>query len=258
MPQIRHVATCTNNNRRIARFYRLIFGMEELWNPKQNSPHAFYLTDGYVNLNCLQIHPAMNRNPGVCIEHFGFFVQDLQESCKMIKDFHSSVKLEDSPPDGRYEDMRFHDPEGNRLEIATNPWGTDGSKRSTGIRHLTIHAKNLENLADFYKTVFGMKEIARRTVQATDSTVLDLSDDGFCLSLIKNAPVSKFGIQSIGIQVPSIEEIEERLVKSPPFVYEGESPVQIIRRKEQAPYDTCYLRDPDGNYVDLSEKGWMS
>ena len=75
MSQIRHVATCTNNNRRIARFYRLIFGMEELWNPKQNSPHAFYLTDGYVNLNCLQIHPAMNRNPGVCIEHFGFFVQ---------------------------------------------------------------------------------------------------------------------------------------------------------------------------------------
>ena len=175
MSQIRHVATCTNNNRRIARLDRLIFGMEELWNPKQNSPHAFYLTDGYVNLNCLQIHPAMNRNPGVCIEHFGFFVQDLKESCKKIKECHSSVELEDSPPDGRYEDIRFHDPEGNRLEIATNPWGTDGSKSATGIRHLTIHAKDVERLADFYKTVFGMKEVARRIVRLTHSDGARLS-----------------------------------------------------------------------------------
>ena len=258
MPQIRHVATCTNNNRRIARFYRLIFGMEELWNPQQNSPHAFYLSDGYVNLNCLQIHPAMNRNPGVCIEHFGFFVDDLQQACKKIKEFHPGVNLEESPPDGRYEDMRFYDPEGNRLEIATNPWGTDGTKRGTGIRHLTIHAKDLERLADFYKSVFGMKEVGRRTVAATDSTVLDLSDDGFSLSLIKNAPVQKFGIQSIGIQIPSIEAIEERLVKSPPFVYAGEAPVQVTRRKEQSPFENCYLKDPDGNHVDLSEKGWVN
>jgi catechol 2,3-dioxygenase-like lactoylglutathione lyase family enzyme len=256
MPHIRHVATCTNNNRRLARFYNVVFGMEELWNNRQNSPHAFYLTDGYVNLNCLQIHAKMMRNPGVCIEHFGFFVDDLQESCKKIRAFHPSVNLEDSPPDGRYEDMRFHDPEGNRLEIATNPWGTNGRKHDTGIRHLTIHAKDLERLADFYKTVFGMKETGRRVVRATDSTVLDLSDNGFSLSLIKNAPDAKFGIQSIGIQVPSIEAIEERLKKSDTFLYQGESPIQVMRRDEQSPFESCYLRDPDGNYVDISEKGW--
>jgi catechol 2,3-dioxygenase-like lactoylglutathione lyase family enzyme len=231
--------------------------MEELWNPIQNSPHAFYLTDGYVNLNCLQIHSAMNRNPGVCIEHFGFFVQDLKDSCDKIKEYHSSVDLEHSPPDGRYEDMRFHDPEGNRLEIATNPWGTDGSKKTTGIRHLTIHAKDIERLADFYKSVFGMKEVARRTVRPTDSTVLELADDGFGLSLIKNAPVAKFGIQSMGIQVPSIEEIKERLAESPPFAYPGEAPVQVLRREEESPFETYYLKDPDGNQVDLSERGWQ-
>jgi hypothetical protein len=42
MEAIRHMATCTNNNRRLARFYRLIFGMEEIWNEEQNSPYAFY------------------------------------------------------------------------------------------------------------------------------------------------------------------------------------------------------------------------
>ena len=40
MPEIRHMASCTNNNRRLARFYQLILGMEEVWNEEQNSPFA--------------------------------------------------------------------------------------------------------------------------------------------------------------------------------------------------------------------------
>jgi hypothetical protein len=43
MSEIRHMANCTNNNRRLARFYRLILGMEEVWNEEQNSPYAFYV-----------------------------------------------------------------------------------------------------------------------------------------------------------------------------------------------------------------------
>src|SRR3982751_2455879 len=123
MNAIRHIATCTRNNRRIARFYRLIFGMEELWNERQNSPYSFYLTDGFVNMNCLLLHPGLKRDPGIGIEHFGIFVDNIEESEKKITAFEPDTKIEGSPRDGRYEDKRFNDPEGNRLEIATNPWG---------------------------------------------------------------------------------------------------------------------------------------
>ena len=85
MEAIRHMATCTNNNRRLARFYRLIFGMEEVWNEEQNSPYAFYVTDGYFNLNCLQIHQTMaetKRNVG--INHFGFQIGSLKEIEKKL------------------------------------------------------------------------------------------------------------------------------------------------------------------------------
>lgn len=258
MPQIRHVATCTNNNRRIARFYRLIFGMEELWNDKRTHPYAYYITDGYVNLTCLQFYAGLMRKPDVGIEHFGFYVDDVQETVKKIAAFDSSIKLEDSPEDGRYEDKRFHDPEGNRLEIASNTWGTEGIKNIPRIRHIAIHAKDLECLCDFYKSVFGMKEITRKITRDTESTVVYLSDNDFSLTLIKNAPVARFGIQLFGIQVPSIGAIEERLIKSPPFLYPGEPPVEVIRRVKQGPFETCYLRDPDGTYVDLSENGWPS
>jgi catechol 2,3-dioxygenase-like lactoylglutathione lyase family enzyme len=256
MNAIRHLATCTNNNRRIARFYRLVFGIDELWNDRQNSPYSFYISDGFINLNCLLVHPGMKRNPGVGLEHFGFFVNDLDETAKKIVAFKPSAKIEESPRDGRFEDKRFHDPEGNRLEIATNPWGTEGTKRAPGIRHIAIHAKDPERLADFYKSVFSMKEVGKTLTQDPDSTVIYMSDGAFSLSLIKNAPVDSFGIQLIGIQVESIKAIEERLKTCPPFLYEGEPVVEILRRPRPGPFKECYLRDPDGNCVDLSEEGW--
>jgi catechol 2,3-dioxygenase-like lactoylglutathione lyase family enzyme len=256
MNSIRHIATCTKNNRRLARFYRLLFGIDELWNERQNSPYSFYISDGFINMNCLLVHPGMKRNPGVGLEHFGFYVNDLKETENKIRAFKSSTKIEESPRDGRYEDKRFHDPEGNRLEIANNVWGTEGIKRTPGIRHIAIHAKDPERLSDFYKSVFAMKEAGKTVTKDTDSTVLYLSDGAFSLSLIKNAPVATFGIQLFGIQVESIEQVQERLKKSPPFLYNGEPAVEIIRRPKKGPFSSFYLRDPDGNYVDLSEEGW--
>ena len=256
MNTIRHIATCTNNNRRIARFYRLVFGLEELWNDRQNSPYSFYISDGLINMNCLLVHPGMKRNPGVGLEHFGVYVDDLELTTKKILDFKASIKMEDSPRDGRYEDRRFHDPEGNRLEIATNPWGTEGIRKTPGIRHIAIHAKDPERLADFYKAVFDMKEVSRTVTGDTGATVLYLSDGEFSLALIKNAPLSSLGIQLFGIQVTSIGEIEEKLKKSPPYLYENEPSVEIVRRTTPGPFTACYLRDPDGNCVDLSEEGW--
>lgn len=60
MAKIRHMAMCTKNNRRLARFYRSVFGLEELWSDKQNSPYSFYTSDGYINLNILQIRTGMS------------------------------------------------------------------------------------------------------------------------------------------------------------------------------------------------------
>ena len=62
MAEIQHLAMCTKNNRRLARFYHLIFGLEEVWNAFQNSPYAFYMSDGYLNLNCLQIRAGSSYN----------------------------------------------------------------------------------------------------------------------------------------------------------------------------------------------------
>ena len=83
-----------------------------------------------------------------------------------------------------------------------------------------------------------MKEAGKTVTKDTESTVIYLSDGAFSLALIKNAPTSSFGIQLIGMQVESIEAIEEKLRKSPPFLYEGEQGVEVIRRTKPGPFKT--------------------
>jgi catechol 2,3-dioxygenase-like lactoylglutathione lyase family enzyme len=94
MPAIKHMAMCTNNNRRLARFYQLILGMEEVWNAEENSPYPFYVTDGYFNLNCLQIYPALaEEKRDVGINHYGFKVENLADIQKRLAELDPPIKL---------------------------------------------------------------------------------------------------------------------------------------------------------------------
>ena len=152
MGRITHMAMCTKNNRRLARFYRIVFGWDEVWNPVQNSPFAYYIGDGYFNLNCLQIRQGGTREkqspnlghsrgagvvvegkvilPEVGINHIGFQVDDLAEANRKLASLKPAITPVASPADGRYEDQRFLDPEVNDIELN----GMIGS-----IAHLAYH-----------------------------------------------------------------------------------------------------------------------
>lgn len=137
MPDIRHMAICTNNNRRLARFYRLIFGMEEIWNEEQNSPFAFYISNGYFNLNCLQIHDRIAQvKKDVGINHFGFKIDRLAAIEKRLGELNPPIKLAARPNDGRYTEVRILDPDGNGVDIAERGWGSGDEKRIPGVRHV--------------------------------------------------------------------------------------------------------------------------
>ena len=117
MSEIRHMANCTNNNRRLARFYQLILGMEEVWNEEQNSPYAFYVTDGYFNLNCLQIHQTIAEvKRDVGINHFGFKVDSVKEIEKI-----ADTKAEDNTY-GAIAESWIKDVEGNRVDVSEHGW----------------------------------------------------------------------------------------------------------------------------------------
>jgi catechol 2,3-dioxygenase-like lactoylglutathione lyase family enzyme len=257
MPAIKHMAMCTNNNRRLARFYQLILGMEEVWNVQENSPYPFYVTDGYFNLNCLQIYPALaEEKRDIGINHYGFKVENLSEIERRLGELDPPIRLASRPQDGRYTEFRIRDPDGNGVDITEKGWGPDGENRLPAIRHVGIRTEDPDRLAEFYKFIFSMKEVEKKEISTTGTRAIYLSDGIINLGLIKNSPVPKPGIQLLGFQVQSLSEIDARLKQPYGLTYRGEPPLEIRRRFDESPYKTIWLQDPDGNYLDLSEDGW--
>jgi catechol 2,3-dioxygenase-like lactoylglutathione lyase family enzyme len=257
MSEIRHMANCTNNNRRLARFYQLILGMEEVWNEEQNSPYAFYMTDGYFNLNCLQLHRTMAEvKRDVGINHFGFKVDSRAEIEKKLGELDPPIRLGSRPNDGRYTEVRILDPDGNGVDVAEQGWGRGSEQRLPGVRHVGIRTSNTERLAEFYKFVFSMKEVDRVGNPRTESRAIYLSDGTINLGLTMNPPIPRDGLQVLGFQVSSIQEIDERIRNTRGLTYKGEEPLVIEHEALGSPYRTVSLKDPDGTYLKLSEEGW--
>jgi catechol 2,3-dioxygenase-like lactoylglutathione lyase family enzyme len=254
MAEIQHLAICTKNNRRLARFYQLIFGLEESWNRFQNSPYAFYMSDGYINLNCLQIRPGSSYNrivdgqeimPDVGINHIGFTVKSVKDIEQRLSSLNPPVKLVASPQDGRYEEWRISDPDGTIFEIAEGGWEAGGPERLPAIRYVGIRSEDPERLATFYKST-------------GEARAIFLSAGKTALGLLKKTSASKNGFERVGFQVGSIDETKKRLRNAPPYLYPGEPEVSVMTAPSGDPGKSLYLKDPDGNIVELSDEGWIA
>jgi catechol 2,3-dioxygenase-like lactoylglutathione lyase family enzyme len=267
MAEIQHLAICTKNNRRLARFYQLIFGLEESWNRFQNSPYAFYMSDGYLNLNCLQIRPGSSYNrivddqeimPDVGINHIGFTVKSVKEIEQRLASLHPPVNLVASPQDGRYEEWRITDPDGLIFEIAEGGWEAGGPKRLPAIRYVGVRSEDPERLARFYQSALPITETSRVTDPTGAAGAIFLSAGKTALGLLKKTSARKGGIERLGFQVSSIDEIKERLCNAPPYLYPGEPEISVMTAPSGDPGKSLYLKDPDGNIVELSEEGWTA
>jgi len=265
MAEIQHLAMCTKNNRRLARFYHYVFGFEEVWNRFQNSPYAFYMSDGYLNLNCLQIRSGSSYNrivdgreimPDVGINHVGFTVKSVKEVERRLAALKPPLKLVASPQDGRYEEWRITDPDGMIFEIAEGGWEAGGEKRLPAIRYVGIRTGDPERLANFYQSALPIKEVRRVTAPSAEPTAIFLSAGTTTLGLLRKPNGGKGGLERIGFQVNTIEEIKERIHKAPPFLYPGEQEISVMTAQPGDPGKSLYLKDPDGNIVELAEEGW--
>jgi catechol 2,3-dioxygenase-like lactoylglutathione lyase family enzyme len=265
MAEIQHLALCTKNNRRLARFYHHIFGFEEVWNRFQNSPYAFYMSDGYLNLNCLQIRSGSSYNrivdgreimPDVGINHIGFTVKSVKEIEQRLAALKPPLKLVASPQDGRYEEWRITDPDGIIFEIAEVGWEAGGEKRLPAIRYVGIRTEDPTNLANFYQSALPIKEVRRVTAPSGGASAIFFSAGSTALGLLRKSNGGKAGFERIGFQVNSIDEIKERIDKAPPFLYPGEPEISVMPAPPGDPGKSLYLKDPDGNIVELSEEGW--
>ena len=105
------------------------------------------------------------------------------------------------------------------------------------IRHIALNVQNRDELAEFYKRVFGLEEKYR----GPNGTIY-LSDGHVGVALISR-PDIPWGINHFGFEVEDVHAIEEAThttAESNTFGAVAES----------------WIRDPEGNRVDITEHGW--
>ena len=123
MARIKHIALATHDPAKTAAFYMENFGLQELRRePADTGADGVWLSDGYIYFAILKV-----GNPDVSttlpagatgtVDHIGFYVDDLEESCEAVEKA-GSVKCDNSSEQNR----KYADPDGIMLDIRYRGW----------------------------------------------------------------------------------------------------------------------------------------
>jgi catechol 2,3-dioxygenase-like lactoylglutathione lyase family enzyme len=105
------------------------------------------------------------------------------------------------------------------------------------IRHIALNVQNREEQADYYKKIFGLEEKYR----GPNGTIY-LSDGHVGVALISRSDIP-WGINHFGFVVDDVEGVldaAQTTAESNTYGAVAES----------------WIRDPEGNRVDISNHGW--
>ncbi len=105
------------------------------------------------------------------------------------------------------------------------------------IRHIAINVQDTEKAAEYYERIFAMEEKSR----GPNGTIY--LSDGFVDVALINTTSLPWGIHHFGFQVDSVTAIEE----SAQTTANSNVPGAIAE---------SWIKDPEGNRVDISEEGW--
>ena len=114
------------------------------------------------------------------------------------------------------------------------------------IRHIAAYTEHYDKVANFYKTVFGMKQITTGMVDESGKASPNrghISDGVIGLALLARRPGLQSGLDHFGFEVESVKAIEESAQTT--------SEANIYGAVAEN-----WIRDPEGNRVDITEHGW--
>jgi catechol 2,3-dioxygenase-like lactoylglutathione lyase family enzyme len=246
MAKIRHVAFMIKDTAKTRDFYQQAFGFEQCY---ASASGAFMVMDGTFNIAILPIlgtesdvvgtHRAdggeADQRPG--INHYGFVVDSVEEILDRVG---SELKRGVNPQDGRPAEMRVYDPWGNAFDLSSRGFFGREEVKLPAVRQLVVQSDHPEEVAEFYKQNLELNEEGR----APDGSVL--LDDGLIhMALVQEGLTNKTGVQYIGIQIDDWAAMADR------FKAMGRD-LPIPKN----PDAEVVVRDPEGNVLVLSQKGW--
>jgi len=115
------------------------------------------------------------------------------------------------------------------------------------IAHIALLTKDTEKLAEFYKTSFGMKEVARSGERSEHGRAIYVSDGQINLAILP-ARNRREGIYHFGIQVEDVKQATQTALAAGATGGTAELP-------KDGRFAETFVLDPVGTRIDLSP-GW--
>jgi catechol 2,3-dioxygenase-like lactoylglutathione lyase family enzyme len=235
MAQLRQLVIAAEDPARLCGFYREVFELDKI----DEARGAMFLSDGVFNL-ALVPEPEPQKQG---LRHLSFDtvrVESLRNKLGRVDMAESDLAQVESITGAEYE---VRDPDGNTVGICRRAFDVAYEKRPVPIRHIALYTPNPQRMADFYCRVFDMKE-----VEKSDRSSIFLSDGYFNLALLYQRKEEPIGLNHFGFHVKSNEEMQARAEQA--GVRRGAA------RPARIPFAEYRVHDPEGNGIDISQKGW--
>ncbi len=133
MAKLRHIAMQVPDLEKAAEFYETVFGMERVAHGNTPFGNAIMLSDGVMNMALLNFPEGtqgrLNGPDWAGLHHFGFVVDDEDETAAAIKD--AGGELYTQLPKGipaLQAEAKYKDPNGVVFDISAHGWATSPRK----------------------------------------------------------------------------------------------------------------------------------
>jgi catechol 2,3-dioxygenase-like lactoylglutathione lyase family enzyme len=120
------------------------------------------------------------------------------------------------------------------------------------IAHVAIYTESYEKMANFYKGIFGMKQITSGMTDEFGQRRADLghiSDGTIGLALLRRNPGIRSGLDHFGFDVKDIKTALDRVEKSYPDLLIKSDLGNVV------PFASVRIQDPVGVHIDVSQEG---
>ena len=231
MPQLRRLAISAEDPAKLAAFYKDVFELDQI------GDGAVLLSDGIFNLSLL----PETDSAATGLKSLGFETTRV-ESIRMKLPANAAQSLVERKADNGIE-YEINDPDGNLIGLCERAFDVSLRQGPVPIRHVALYTPNPQRLADFYCQVLDMKEVER-----TDRSSIFVSDGYLNLALLYQRKEEPIGLNHFGFHVKSNEEMQARAEKA--GVRRGAA------RPDRIPFAEYRVHDPEGNGIDISQKGW--
>jgi len=235
MPQLRQLVIAAEEPARLANFYQEVFDLERI----EENHGSLFLSDGTFNLGFIPEPDPVKRG----FRHLGFDTARIESIRKKL----SHLGMADSDVCEVNSlasiDHEFKDPDGNTIGVTRRAFDVAYAARPVPIRHIALYTPNPQKMAEFYCKVLDMKEVER-----TDRSSIFVSDGYFNLALLYQRKEEPMGLNHFGFHVQSNDEMQSRAERA--GVRRG------AKRPERIPFAEYRVHDPEGNGIDISQKGW--